>query len=340
MKRGLSAALVVWAIMALTLHAALGAERIEFVSGDFTLVGELQLPEGDGPFPAIVMIHGSGESDRTDWGKYIPIMNRMLDAGYAVLCWDKPGVRESRGILAADGNVINQRAAILVAGIDHLKLHPSIDPARIGVWGLSQGGVVAPMALTMTGDITFLIVNSGPGTDGIAQGAYLQSRRLICRGSDEELAKRAEVSLSALPRSATYAEYLSHMQVLIDIPGLGYEESSIEAEIEWAPWDLSEGATFDPVSVIEQTAIPVLAFYGEFDHRVDPIQGVDAYQAALQGGHSLSQAILLETAGHTLNYTRSGCSDVSGRTYVAKYLDHTEGWLREILTALAAVSAP
>jgi len=186
-------------ICASTLLAAQSAERVEFTSGDFTLVGELQLPDGEGPFPAIIMVHGSGDSDRADWGKYWKIMDRMLDTGFAVLCWDKPGVRESTGRLADDGSVIAQRAAILLDGIAQLKLHPAIDSERIGAWGISQGGIVIPWALRKTDDIAFAIVISGPGTDGIAQGAYLQSCRLICRGYSQEMARRAEIALSALP---------------------------------------------------------------------------------------------------------------------------------------------
>ena len=322
-------------ICASTLFPAQSAERVEFTSGDFTLVGELQLPDGDGPFPAIIMVHGSGDSDRADWGKYWKIMDRMLDAGFAVLCWDKPGVRESTGRLASDDDVIAQRAAILLGGIEELKLHPAIDPERIGAWGISQGGIVIPWALRETNDIAFAIVVSGPGTDGIAQGAYLQSCRLICRGYSEETARCAEASLSALPRSATYEEYLGHMQSLIEIPTLGYEEAWIETEQEWAPWDLTEGATFDPIDVVAEVTIPVLAFFGDQDMQVDPIQGSAAYRAALeQAGHPLSEVVLIEGAGHTLNLAGSGCTDVSGRSYVPEYLDRLDAWLRELRAEL------
>lgn len=306
-------------------------EPVDFASGDFSLVGELQLPDGEAPLPAIIMVHGSADSDRTDWGKYQPIMDRMLAAGFAVLCWDKPGVRASRGRLASDGEVIKQRASILLDGVEQLKLHPAIDPDRIGAWGISQGVVVVPMALHEAEDIAFVIVVSGPGTDGIAQTAHIQARKLICRGYSEEVAKLAEISLSGLPRSSTHEEYLGHMQTLIGIPALGYKASWIDAEDEWSPWDLSEGSTFNPIDVIAQSTIPVLTFFGELDMQVDPVQGFAAYRQALAAaGYPLSAAVWIEGAGHTLNRTQSGCTDISARNHVPEYLDKLENWIRSL----------
>ena len=72
-------------------------EEITFQSGEFTIVGDLRTPSGTGPFPVILFVHGSGPADRTFFGYYLPIMERMLGAGYAVFSWDKPGTGESTG---------------------------------------------------------------------------------------------------------------------------------------------------------------------------------------------------------------------------------------------------
>ena len=72
-------------------------EEITFRSGPFTLVGDLQLPPGNGPFPAVVFVHGDGPNNRTSGVTYPPIMERMLRAGYATFAWDKPGTGESSG---------------------------------------------------------------------------------------------------------------------------------------------------------------------------------------------------------------------------------------------------
>ena len=73
-------------------------EEITFQSGEFSLVGDLRLPEGTGPFPVVLFVHGDAEgANRTFFGMYLPIMERMLQAGFAVFSWDNPGAGESTG---------------------------------------------------------------------------------------------------------------------------------------------------------------------------------------------------------------------------------------------------
>ena len=76
-------------------------EEIAFESGSFHVVGDLRLPEGKGPFPVVLFVHGDGPLDRTVSGYYLPVMERMLRAGYAVFSWDKPGAGESTGQLTS-----------------------------------------------------------------------------------------------------------------------------------------------------------------------------------------------------------------------------------------------
>lgn len=142
-------------------------EEIRFQSDHFNLVGDFQVPGAGGKHPVIIMVHGDGGIDRYDSGKYRPIMDRFLRAGYAVFSWDKPGTGESTGEFVDGAWIITDRASILVDAIELLKKHPAVDPERIGVWGISQGGIVVPMALTKTDDIAFAIVVSGPGVNGI-----------------------------------------------------------------------------------------------------------------------------------------------------------------------------
>ena len=111
-------------------------EEITFQSGEFTLVGELRTPAGTGPFPVVLFVHGSGQADRTMFGMYLPVMERMLRADYAVFSWDKPGYGESTGQLS-DTLVYHQRAQIVLEAIEVMKAHPDIDPNRIGLWGIS-----------------------------------------------------------------------------------------------------------------------------------------------------------------------------------------------------------
>jgi dipeptidyl aminopeptidase/acylaminoacyl peptidase len=136
-------------------------EEITFESGSFHIVGDLRLPAGKAHFPAVLFVHGSGPADRTLFGAYLPIMERMLRLGYAVFSWDKPGTGESTGELSGT-RVYHQRAQIVLDAIEVMKKHPDIDQGRIGLWGISQGGYVMPLALSQSlHDLRLLCRHSG-----------------------------------------------------------------------------------------------------------------------------------------------------------------------------------
>jgi len=172
--------------------------EIVFHSGEFKLVGDLQFPEREDPFPVILFVHGDGPNDRTSGGTYLPIMARMHQAGYATFAWDKPGSGESTGQLD-HSNVVEQRAQIVLDAIDVMKARPDIIREQIGLWGISQAGYVMPRVLLASKDVAFIIVVSGPGMPGVDQGAYLVSAQAVCAGLPEEDAEQVEYLLSIWP---------------------------------------------------------------------------------------------------------------------------------------------
>jgi pimeloyl-ACP methyl ester carboxylesterase len=318
-------------------------DEITFQSDHFKLVGDLQIPGTEGRHPAIIMVHGDGRIDRYDSGIYRPIMERFLRAGYAVFSWDKPGTGESTGEFEDGTWIITYRASILVDAVEFLKEHPAIDPERIGVWGISQGGIVAPMALTMSDDIAFMIVVSGPGMNSIDQTAYLIGQKLLCEGYSEEEAQLAEQSFAGMCQATTYQEYRENHANLIQFPpALIFTGSDIRPEEEWEPWDRNVDAFFDPIAVIEQTTIPVLAFFGEKDTQVDPFQGEQAYREALEkAGNQHYQVELIPGVDHNIVLSETGClAERDSRPwalwlkYAPEYLDLMEDWLVQLATLL------
>ena len=73
------------------------SQEVRFESGGNTLAGTLYLPSGPCPHPALVMLQGSGPTDRDSGGYFPPIRDHFLSTGLAVLSWDKPGIGESTG---------------------------------------------------------------------------------------------------------------------------------------------------------------------------------------------------------------------------------------------------
>jgi pimeloyl-ACP methyl ester carboxylesterase len=293
-------------------------EEIQFRSGKFKVVGELRLPAESELHPAIIMVHGSGAATRDGAVPFRPMIEIFVRNGYAVFSWDKPGSGASTGEL--DGEyVLTQRAAILADGIKVLAEHPAIDPNRIGLWGISQAGWVMPLALDLVDDVAFMIVVSGGAEDGIEQMAYQIGQQVLSAGgSTQDVALVEQYRPKAL-KATNYAEYRAAMEILLKIPHLADLMSlEIAEEDEWKPWPRDIDAFIDPMDIIEHTTIPVLAFFGELDKNIDPIQGAEAYEAALRiSGNQDYQVEVIPGVAHVF-------------VYYPTYLETLEAWLQDL----------
>ncbi len=150
-------------------------ETITFQNGDVTLAGTLDLPVGEGPFPAIVTIHGSPPLTRNDIYN-LRISHFFVQHGYAVLRYDKRGAGESSGeypeVGVEDGEAaLNVLADDALAGVQFLKSHDLIDPQMIGLAGHSQAGWIIPLVASKSSDVAFMIISSGP-TSSVGQEIY------------------------------------------------------------------------------------------------------------------------------------------------------------------------
>src|SRR5690349_17939805 len=94
-----------------------------FQNGDVNLAFTLDLPAGVGPFPAVVMGHGSGKvtRDQLTWAA-----RHLTQLGFAVLRFDKRGVGESTGTFVFVGTkdspwVFPQLAGDVAAGVRFLR---------------------------------------------------------------------------------------------------------------------------------------------------------------------------------------------------------------------------
>jgi uncharacterized protein len=124
----------------------------------------LTLPPGAGPFPAAVMVHGSGPRTRDEFD----ILTAYLTLnGIAVLADDKRGVGESGGSFPGDAasvSAIDRLALDARAEVRFLARLPQIDRSRIGLFGDSQAGWIIPLAAVRDRDVRWAVLNSGPTT--------------------------------------------------------------------------------------------------------------------------------------------------------------------------------
>lgn len=142
-------------------HADHQSVEVRFQSGCETLAGTLYLPRSEGPHPAVAFVHGSGEAHRLGFGGGW-ITTPLVEAGIAVLAYDKRGVGESEGACCpGDDGAFDAIATDAAAAVDLLRFREDIDHSHIGLLGVSQAGWVIPIVADRSPDVAFTVIFSG-----------------------------------------------------------------------------------------------------------------------------------------------------------------------------------
>ncbi|MFX0575129.1 alpha/beta hydrolase family protein [Nocardia nepalensis] len=249
------------------------SDDVTYRDGDITIAGTLTRPEGNGPFPAILLISGSGPQDRNeelmDHKPFLLLADTFTRAGYAVLRTDDRGVGGTSGKL--DDANYTDLANDAAAGVNFLRARPEIDPARVGLFGHSEGGYLAPLvAARPDSGVAFVILMAGPSVPGWEvlieqnrallsaagapqsriddQVAYITEWTNLIRSGDlaaaKDLAYRHNESLPANQRASSET---------LDAYNTAYMAAFI---------------SYDPVPALTALRIPVLAFFGTKDMQV------------------------------------------------------------------------
>ena len=204
------------------------SENVKFESNGIEIAGTLLLPEGAGPYPAIVMGHGSGMSTRSG-GRFAA--DHFSKRGIAFLTYDKRGVGESGGVYVGRENGSEKNLKLLAsdvaAGTTYLRTRNDIIDNEIGLWGVSQAGWILPVAANLVNDVAFTILISGP-TVTVGEENYYSK---LTGDNGSQLGDKSMEEISALlkkkgPYGFDPLPYLNKM----NMPGLwllGEEDMSI-----------------------------------------------------------------------------------------------------------------
>jgi dipeptidyl aminopeptidase/acylaminoacyl peptidase len=135
---------------------------LSFTCDGEKLAGTLYEPAVGGKHPALVWVHGAGETKRLPWGDG-SFLRPFTQAGFAVFSFDKRGVGESGGTCCpGDHGHFNLATADVVGAIDAVRRRSEIDPSRVGLFGASQAGWIAPRAAVESGHVAFVVL-AAPG---------------------------------------------------------------------------------------------------------------------------------------------------------------------------------
>ncbi len=293
-----------------------------------TLAGTLTLPEGPGPFPAVVLVTGSGAQNRNEellgHKPFLVLADHLTRTGIAVLRYDDRGVGGSTGHFAEATS--EDFASDALSAVEFLASRDDIRPDAIGVAGHSEGGLIAPMVAAQSDQVGFIVLLAGTGMRGelilYDQGALI----LMANGATDEQIETNRVNQERLfhvvmnepdPEAAA-AELRPLMGERIDeMTPEELEQSGITPEnraqvIEqqisqingaWFRYFLS----FDPVDVLRKVKVPVLAINGSLDLQVPATANLAAIQAALQeAGNEHVTTVELEGLNHLFQTAVSG----------------------------------
>jgi uncharacterized protein len=295
--------------------------RYENKVAGINIAGTLTLPRHRGPFPAVLLITGTGPQNRDEgilghkpflvWADY------LTRRGIAVLRVDDRGIGGTSG--KPGEGTIEDYISDALAGVKYLKTRPEIDQRQIGLMGHSEGGVVVSAVAMKSSDVAFLVLLAGMGVNG-EQILYSQGK-LIAKAEgipDESIARNLalqkkvfaiakEHSNPALGRekiARVYAELKSTLtqEELAALEGI----EGAQATMALTPW-FRHFLTYDPTAVLEKVKCPVLAICGEKDVQVDPKLNLPPIEAALRKASNPDFTIKeLPGLNHLLQASESG----------------------------------
>ncbi|TVQ10788.1 MAG: alpha/beta fold hydrolase [Bacteroidetes bacterium] len=265
---------------------------------DITLAGTLTLPKKQGPFPAVVMITGSGPQNRDEeilgHRPFLVIADHLTRNGIAVLRFDDRGVAESEGDFASATSW--DFVTDVEAAVSFLRTRPEIDRAHIGLMGHSEGGIIAPIVASRNPDnVGFIVLLAGTGVRG--DKLLLEQQRLIFEVMDmsaEEIERNRIINTRAFEmiQQIEDTEILKPaLQSLLtekiadsDIPSGLTRDMYLQQLMAQTtnPWMLTF-LRLDPAPYLEKVQCPVLAVNGSNDLQVPP-SNLQAIEAALNRG--------------------------------------------------------
>jgi pimeloyl-ACP methyl ester carboxylesterase len=281
-----------------------------------TLAGTLTLPKGTGPFPAALLIAGSGPNDRDEalasHRPFLVLADHLTRNGIAVLRYDKRGIGKSTG--STDKATTVDLAADAQAGIAYLKTRKEIDPAKIALIGHSEGAMIAPLIASRTKDVAWVVLLAAPATFG--EETLLNQSALIGKAADltdEQLEASLNFDQAAYDLVRTEkdpAALREKLNALVRETGLGAAMPPTVMETQMrmmeSPW-FRFFLDYDPLPNLKTLQVPVLALYGQKDLQVPAKANLPVLKQALQdAGNKDVDVRELPDLNHLFQHAYSG----------------------------------
>ncbi|RSK45035.1 alpha/beta hydrolase family protein [Hymenobacter rigui] len=306
------------------------------------LAGTLTLPAGKGPFPAVVLVSGSGPEDRNEtvFGHqpFLVLADYLTRQGFAVLRYDDRGTAQSGGTFA--GALTADFTADAQAALAYLRTRPDIRHKQVGLIGHSEGGLIAWQAAAQPAGPDFVVSLAGPGVSGDAVLLRQQADLARAAGADSAAIgqnrrlhqalfaglRRQPATLSADALTGKLASVVQQQ-----IPGISAEVAQKQVKPLTSPWMRSFLLT-DPATYLSKVKCPVLALNGSHDLQVAADQNLPAIEQGLRAAHNTHATVqTLPNLNHLFQTDSAGTSQYATieETFAPSALQVIGNWLNQ-----------
>lgn len=255
-------------------------QEVTVGQGDWALPGTLTLPSGKehaGPFPVVVLVHGSGTHDQDSTiggGKpFRDLAVGLASQGIAVLRYNKVTYEHTFKV-AADPKFTLKRETVddALEAVKLLKSLPNIDSSKIFVAGHSQGGYAIPMIVDADKDgaIAGTIVISGP-SGKFADVLALQQKELVSRVK--------KLGVDSAPYEQQAAQWTA-ISAMVNDPQYTVDNMPAQFPLQPAYWWF-ERKNYIPAETAKEQTVPMLILQGENDWQV-PVVQFEGWKTALK----------------------------------------------------------
>jgi pimeloyl-ACP methyl ester carboxylesterase len=340
------------AAAAATQKAPSRDEEIIFTNGEVKLAGTLTLPAGRGPFPAVVLLSGSGAQNRDSeivgFRPFKLIAEHLSRTGIAVLRYDDRGVGASSGSIPE--STTDDFSGDALSAVRLLAARSDIQKARVGLVGHSEGALTAAIAASKSGDVAFIVWLAGSGFRGDELLRQQATDLARANGADAETLGRilaAHKRMLELVRDGGTVEEITaitrtlaraQVETLPEkqrkaIPNVDAAvEAMLPAQVAAmrSTWFRSF-IFFDPASALEKVTCPVLAIFGERDMQVPPALNRPPVEAALaRAGNRQVTTKVYPESNHLFQRAQTGHPSEYAtlpKEFVPGLLDDIAAWI-------------
>lgn len=318
---------------------------------DVVLAGTLTIPEGNGPFPAVVLVTGSGPQDRNEsllgHRPFLVLSDYLTRNGIMVLRYDDRGIAGSTGDFAAATSydlMLDANAAV-----NYLAGRTDLPISKIGIAGHSEGGLIAPLAASENKRVDFVVLLAGTGLNGDSilslQGNLIAKAEGFDSATVAFLDAYRHTVIEAV-KATENVDDIAGKLIAINKQIITTASPEMVEKLEIAPGDTALGVDFyankwmqyflnyDPQIVLRTTTIPVLAINGTKDLQVPYKENLDAIEAALKvAGNKQYKVVALDNLNHLFQTTTTGAPSEYGmldETFNVEAMELVAKWILKL----------